>query len=89
MVGEPLQRVDRRLTIVVTVWPDGRSGVVPIGPDVDEADEDGPPPPTFKLFNRPISSGSNPFSAMGAGSRPLLMNLSASIMKHLSVGSEM
>ena len=75
--------------MVVTVWPDGRSGVVPTGPDDDEADEDGPPLPTFRLFSRPISSGSRPFSAMGAGSRPLLMNLSASIMKHLRVGSDM
>ena len=74
--------------MVVTVWPDGRSGVVPTGPEDDEADEEGPLPPP-RLFRRPINSGSSPFSAMGAGSCPRRMNLSASIVKHLSVGSEM
>ena len=50
----------------------------------DEEEEE----PGFKFIKRPINSLINPLSAMGAGSRPLRMNRSASIMKHLRVGSE-
>lgn len=81
IVGDPLQRVDRRLMMVVTVWPDVRSGVFPAGGAEEE--EEG-----LRLVNRLISSRINPFSAMGAGSRPRRMKRSASIMKHLRVGSD-
>ena len=69
--------------MVVMVWPDVRSGVLPTGAE-DEVDVSGD-----RLISRPISSAISPFSAMGAGSRPRRMKRSASIMKHLSVGSEM
>ena len=87
MEGEPRQSVDNREMMVVTVCPAVRSGVLPTGAeaDTDEEDEE----LGFKLIKRPINSGMSPFSAMGAGSRPLRMNRSASIMKHLRIGSEM
>ena len=98
MVGDPLQRVERRVTMVVTVCPEvARSGVVPAGAaEVEE--EEGPEEEEeeeeeevvgLRFLSLDTRLFRRPFSAMGAGSRPLRMNRSASIMKHLSVGSDM
>ena len=83
-MADPRQSVDNSVTMVVTVWPEvARSGVVPACAVEDEEEED-----ILRFIKRAINSCSNPFSAIGAGSRPLRIKRSASIMKHLSVGSE-
>lgn len=83
MVGEPLQRVDNKLTIVFTECPDGFSGVAPLPPPW-EVEERGFPICESLL----ISSSIRPFSTMGAGSFPRLINLSASATKHFMAGSD-
>ena len=74
--------------MVVTVWPEVRSEVAATGAE-EEDDEEDEEEDGLRLISRPINSWINPFSAMGAGSRPRRIKRSASIIKHLRVGSEM